>query len=84
LGILQDVPIGVDVAEQRASNVLPVNLGVRGRGNGEVLLGSGNRPASLGDPNCFPASDANSVFVSLVESRVGNGDAVVDGVLEVG
>lgn len=76
VGILESVPPGVGLAEERASNLVPVGLRVGGVGNSLVLRGTADGPAGLSNPDLLAAASRLNLAKSIVEQ----GLAVVDGV----
>lgn len=82
--ILEDVPVSVDLVEKHATaNLVPVGLCVVGRGNGQVLLVTADRPASLGDPESLVVGGSVDLVDGILEKRLSAGDVVGVGVLEV-
>lgn len=67
----------MDFAEQRAADLIPVDLGILGRRDTQVLRLAADWPAGLGDPDFLAAGDV----LGLLESRVEEGLAILDRVL---
>lgn len=82
-GVLEDVPPGVDLVEQRAANLVPEPLSVLNRGDSEVLLVAADGPASLGDPDGLSVGNVLGLADGLVPEVLGVVDAVVHLALEV-
>lgn len=82
--VLEDVPPGVDLAEEElATNLVPISLGVLCGSNGKVLGRTGQRPASLGDPVRLVASNSQNLLNGLLEEVLGIINAVgVGGLVE--
>lgn len=82
-GVGEGVPPGVGVAEQGASDLVPVRLGVGERRNGVTLGGAADGPAGLGHPDLLARSDGLGLLEGVVEQGLGVVDAVGHAVLEV-
>jgi len=80
---LKDEPPGILLSEERASDVLPVLLGVLRAGDGKVLGLAADRPAGFGDPDGLSTSALLGLVESVEEKLLGVLDAVGHGVLEV-
>lgn len=77
LGLLQAVPEEVDLLrDETAGNLLPVDAGVGGVGDGLVDGLAGDGPAGLGDPDGLAAGELDGLVVAVVEARHGVADAV--------
>lgn len=72
----EDVPPGVGVAKQRASDLIPVSLGVGNGRDGLAHLGATDRPATLGHPDLATTSNSHGLLPSLVEESLGVGDVI--------
>jgi hypothetical protein len=81
--ILEHVPPGVGVTEERAANLVPVLLSIFGRGSSIALLGTANGPTSLGNPDLLAVSDRLGLLNGVVEEGLGVLDAVLHGELVV-
>lgn len=76
-------PPGVGSAEEGASDFVPVGLGVRKAGNGQVLGRSTYWPSSLGDPNGLASNSSLGYSQCGIEQTLTIVDTVGHGVLEV-
>jgi len=80
---LQSEPPRVDVAKQRATDFLPVRLGVFSAGNGKVLSRAADGPSGLGDPNILSSDGFLGSLKSIVEKLLSTANTVGHAVLEV-
>lgn len=81
--IVENVPPGVGVTEERASDLIPELLGVGNAGNSLALGITLNGPTGLGDPNLLIASGSLEVVDTSLEQTLGIIDGVGLCVLEV-
>ena len=83
--VLVRIPEDVDLLERRASDRVPVSLSIGDRGNSRAVVGAGNRPASLGDPDPLARRNGVDLVASGGDGVPEGGGGVADGcVLEVG
>lgn len=83
LRVTESVPEGVGVADQLASDCLPVLLSVLGGSLSLARLVTRHWPASLGNPDGLAVGSSDSSLVRLIEERLGVLDRVVESRLEV-
>jgi len=75
----------VDLLEGSAGDGVPVCLGVGDGGDGGTVVGAGNRPAGLGDPDPLARRNGVDLIAGGGDGVPEGGGGVADGcVLEVG
>ena len=85
VGVIESVPEGGSLAEQRAAaDVIPVILGVLHAGNSLIPVDTGERPTSLRNPDLLAAGNTNGRIVRRREQSRGILDGVALAVLVVG
>lgn len=81
---MEGVPPGVDLSKELlATDIVPVGLGVLGRGLCLAGRLATNRPSRLGDPDRLASDGTLSLTESRVEERATLANVIDHGVLEV-
>jgi hypothetical protein len=81
--VFKSVPPSVGLAKERASNCVPVCLGVGRVGNGKVGSRTAHRPSSLSDPDWLSSNSSLCGTESILEESRSVLDAVGLGSLEI-